>query len=65
MTEEDRALPLRCAGISISVRFTDLKVGLDVDVGALFESTKVLIRCWAEGEDGVPCRLAVFSACRP
>lgn len=65
MTEEDRALSLGCAGVSTSVRLANLKVGLDVDVRTLFESAEVLVRRWAERENRVPCRLAVFSGYEP
>lgn len=61
MAEEDRTLSLGRRRIRTSIRLTNLKVGLDIDVGALFESAEILVRLWAEGKDGVPCRLAIVA----
>lgn len=64
MTKENLTLTHESAGIRGRIRFTEFIVGFHIDVRALLQVTKVIVRVLVKAKDVMPGSLGRWTSCQ-
>lgn len=64
MSQKYLSLTLRRVGLRTVFWLAELKVSLDINVGALLKVAQIVIRAWVEGQDVVPGSFTLRARCR-